>query len=122
MVDLQALLPTKISRNLKGKYMLFYGLPKVGKTTLVSSLPKCLLLAFEPGYNALNNKFIQPITKWTEAKSALQQLKFPAVQEKFDFIAIDTTDWAWDLCVAYVCTQNDVQNIGDIPYGETFAI
>ena len=56
MIDLLNLEPTKISKDLKGKYILIYGRPKIGKTTLASEFPKNLLLAFEPGYNALNNK------------------------------------------------------------------
>lgn len=91
-IDLAALQPTKISRNLKGKYLLIYGLPKTGKTTLLSKLPKVLILAFEPGTNALNNTYVQPIEKWADFKSALRQLKSDAMKEKFDFIGIDTAD------------------------------
>ena len=49
MIDLLNLEPTKISKDLKGKYILIYGRPKIGKTTLASEFPKNLLLAFEPG-------------------------------------------------------------------------
>lgn len=35
MIDLMKLEPTKISRNLRGKYMLFYGLPKILGTNKV---------------------------------------------------------------------------------------
>ena len=92
MIDLLKLEPTKISRNLRGKFLLVYGLPKTGKTTLLSKLPNSLILAFEPGTNALNNAFVQPITKWTEAKEALRDLKKKEVKEKFHFIGIDTAD------------------------------
>ena len=45
MINILELQPTKISRNLKGKFMLVYGEPKTGKTTLLSKLPKSLILA-----------------------------------------------------------------------------
>ena len=77
MIDLLNLEPTKISKDLKGKYILIYGRPKIGKTTLASEFPKNLLLAFEPGYNALNNKMVQPITKWAEFLTVINQLGRP---------------------------------------------
>ena len=45
-IDLLNLEPTKISRDLKGKYILAYGLPKIGKTSLVASFPKSLIFSF----------------------------------------------------------------------------
>ena len=45
-IDLLNLEPTKISRDLKGKYILAYGLPKIGKTSLVASFPKSLIFFF----------------------------------------------------------------------------
>lgn len=122
MIDILNLQPTKISRNLKGKFMLVYGEPKTGKTTLLSKLPHSLILAFEPGTNALNNIMVAPITKWTEFKGILKQLRAPAAQEKYDFIGIDTADIAYEMCEKYVCIQNGVENLGDIPYGKGYAI
>lgn len=120
-IDLLSLEPTRISRNLKGKYMLFYGEPKSGKTTLLSKLPHSLILAFEPGTNALNNAYVQPIMSWTDFKMVLKQLKLPQLKDKFEFIGIDTADIAYELCEKYVCSQNNVENVGDIPYGKFFA-
>ena len=121
-IDLLALEPTQISRNLRGKFLLVYGLPKVGKTTLLSKLPHSLILAFEAGTNALNNAYVQPIKKWTDAKSVLRELRKEAVQEKFHFIGVDTVDIAWSLCEKYICQQNQVQNLGDIPWGRGHAL
>lgn len=121
-IDLMALQPTKISRNLRGKFLLVYGLPKVGKTTLLSKLPHSLILAFEAGTNALNNAYVQPIKKWTDAKSVLRELRKDEVQEKFHFIGVDTADIAWNLCEKYICQQNQVQNLGDIPWGKGYAL
>lgn len=117
MVDLLNLAPTQISRNLKGKYMLLYGAPKVGKTTFLSKIPKTLIMSFEPGTNALNNVYAQPIQTWGDFKMAIQQLRMPELKEKFDIIGIDTADVAYDLCVKQICSNNGVTQIGDIPYG-----
>ena len=84
MIDLLNLQPVTINKDLKGKYILIYGQPKIGKTTLAAQFPRNLLLAFEPGYNALNNKMVQPITKWAEFKTVLRQLERPEVKEKFE--------------------------------------
>ena len=84
-INLLELKPTRISRNLRGKYMLFYGLPKIGKTTLLTKFPKSLILEFETGTNALNNAYVQPISKWTEAKAVLRELR-KGKRPKYDFL------------------------------------
>lgn len=119
MVDLMALEPQKISRNLKGKYIMLYGLPGVGKTSLAAQFPKSLILGFEQGTNALNNVYVQPIKNWNDWKQAANQLirKKDELQAKFENIAIDTVDSAWDLCVKYVCSNAGVEKLGDIPWG-----
>ena len=53
VVDIFNIEPTKISRDLKGKFVLIYGEAKSGKTSFSSLFPKPLLCAFERGYNAL---------------------------------------------------------------------
>lgn len=117
-IDLLNLQPQTISRNLKGKYAMFYGLPGVGKTALAAQFPKILIVGFEMGTNALNNVFVQPAKTWNDWRTICSQLiKKPEVQEKFDTIGIDTVDAAWDLCVKYICNQNGVEKLGDIPWG-----
>ena len=117
MIDLLHLEPTHISKNLKGKYILLYGEPKVGKTTFLSKIPKTLILSFEPGTNALNNVYAQPIATWAEFKMAINQLRMPELKDKFDIVGIDTADVAYDLCVKFICNNNGVTQIGEIPYG-----
>ena len=121
VIDLLNLEPTKISRDLKGKYILAYGLPKIGKTSLVASFPKSLIFSFEPGTNGLNNIYKTNITSWKDFKLAVKQLANDKVKEKFDFVSVDTVDIAYDLCEQYICSTNGVQSIGDIPYGAGWA-
>lgn len=119
-IDLLNLQPTTISRDLKGKYILLYGQPKVGKTTFASQFPNNLLLAFEHGYNAIAGIKAVDITKWSDFKLVLRQLEQPAVRAMYDTITIDTVQIAWNLCESYICAQASVQTIGDIPWGKGY--
>ena len=120
-IDILNLQPTTISRDLKGKYVLVYGAPKVGKTSFAAKFKKNLLCAFEMGYNAIDGIYAQPIQKWSEFKLLLRQLEQPAAKEKFDTITIDTASIAYDLCEQFVCAQNSVQKISEIPWGGGYA-
>lgn len=120
-IDILNIKPTVISRDLRGKYILIYSLPKVGKTTLACQFPKNLLLAFEHGYNAISGAMAQDITRWSEFKQVLRQLKKSEAKEIYNTITIDTLSIAWDLCEQYVCQQNGVQSIGEIPWGAGYA-
>ena len=118
MIDLLSLEPQRISRDLKGKYILLYGLPGVGKTSLASEFKNVLIAGFEMGTNALNNVYVQPIKTWKDWRDMVKQLcTKDALKDKFDSIAIDTADFAWDLCIKWICSQNGVEKLGDIPWG-----
>ena len=119
-LDILNLEPTTISRDLKGKYVLIYGAPKVGKTSFAAKFKKNLLCAFEMGYNAIGGIYAQPIQKWSEFKLLLRQLEQPAAKEKFDTVTIDTASIAYDLCEQFVCAQNGVQKISEIPWGQGY--
>lgn len=95
-------------------------MPKSGKTYTASKFPKSLLLGFEKGYNAIPGIMAQPIEKWSDFKAVLRQLKTDEAKEKFKTIIVDTLDIAYSLCEKYVCAQNGVQAIGDIPFGKGF--
>lgn len=120
-IDIFNLQPTVISKDLGGKYILIYGKPKCGKTSLSAQFPKNLLLAFEKGYNAIGGLKAVDITKWADFKMTLRQLERPEARELYDTVTIDTTAIAWDLCEQYVCAQNSVQKISDIPWGAGYA-
>jgi hypothetical protein len=116
-LDLLNLQPTVISRDLKGKFVCIYSIPKAGKTSLACQFPKNLLLGFEHGWNAISGAMAVDITKWSDFKLYLRQLEKAELKEKFNTITIDTVGLAWEMCEQYVCTQNGVQKIADIPWG-----
>ena len=116
-IDILNLQPTVISKDLKGKFICIYSLPKVGKTSLACQFPKNLLLGFEHGWNAISGAMAIDVKKWSDFKQILRQLEKPEAQEKYNTITIDTVGIAWDYCEQYVCAQHGVQTIGDIPWG-----
>ena len=116
-VDIFSIKPSVISRDLKGKYVLIYGKEKSGKTTAAASFPKALLCAFERGYNGLGGVMAADISSWSDFKSILRQLEKPEAKDLYQTIIIDTVSIAWDQCEQFICRQNGVQKIGDIPWG-----
>jgi len=116
-IDILNIQPSVISRDLRGKYVLLYGRPKSGKTTAACSFPNSLLIAFERGYNAIGGVRAVDITKWADFKAVLRQLQKPEAQQMYETIIIDTISIAWEYCEQYVCAQNGVQKIADIPWG-----
>ena len=122
MIDILSIEPTVISRDLKGKYLLLYGKPKTGKTTMASRFPKNLLIAFEKGYNAIDGIKAVDVNKWSEFRQVLKQLEKPEAREMYDTITIDTTTIAYEMCEQFVCSQNGVQSIRDIPWGQGWTL
>lgn len=116
-VDIFSIKPSVISRDLKGKYVLIYGKEKSGKTTAAASFPKALLCAFERGYNGLGGVMAQDINSWSDFKAVLRQLEKPEAKELYQTIIIDTVSIAWDQCEQFICRQNGVQKINEIPWG-----
>ena len=117
-IDIFSLEPSKISRDLKGKFLLIYGQPKTGKSTFGSQLPRALFMNFEQGTNALAGIKSQPILRWTDAKKVLTQLRKPQAKEIFDTIVVDTASIAWQLCEKYICQRENVDSIRDVPWGQ----
>lgn len=116
-IDILNIQPSVISRDLRGKYILLYGKPKCGKTTAATQFSKALLCAFEKGYNAIGGIKPVDINKWADFKMVLRQLEKPEAKEMYETIVMDTVSIAWDLCEQFICAQNGVQKIGDVPWG-----
>lgn len=120
MVDIFSIKPSVISKDLKGKYILLYGAPKVGKTSFAVQAPRCFVCQFENGTNALSGVIGAPIMKWADMKSIVSQLRKPQGRENFDTVAIDTVTIAWNLCEKYICQREGVESVRDIPWGQGF--
>ena len=120
-IDILAIQPQVISRDLRSKYLLLAGPPKIGKTEFCTMAPDALVLAFEIGTNARPGAMIQKIDTWSTFKLVLRQLEKPEAKAKFSTICIDTVAIAYNLCEQFICAQNGVQKISDIPYGGGYA-
>ena len=116
-IDILNIEPTVISRDLKGKFVCIYSLPKVGKTSMACQFPKNLLCGFEHGWNALAGIKPIEITRWSDFKLVLRQLEKPEAKAMYDTVTLDTVGIAWQMCEDFVCAQHGVQKIGDIPWG-----
>ena len=121
LVDILSIQPQVITRDLRSKFLLLAGPPKIGKTEFCTMAPDALILAFEVGTNARPGAMVQKIDTWSTFKLVLRQLDKPEAKEKFSTICIDTVGIAYDLCEKYICAQAGVQKIGDIPYGGGYA-
>jgi hypothetical protein len=84
---------------------------------MACQFPNNLLLAFEKGYNAIAGVKPVDVTKWSDFKLVLRQLEKPEARQLYDTVTIDTVGIAWEMCEQFVCSQNGVQKIADIPWG-----
>ena len=121
-IDIFAIKPHEVSRDLCGYTVLLYGQPKTGKTTTAAQFPQALLCAFETGYLAIPGVMAQPVNKWSEFKQILKQLDSDQAHQQFKNVIVDTVDIAYDLCEKYVCNQNGVSTVGDLAYGKGYAL
>lgn len=48
---------------------------------------------------------------------ALRDLEDSRSKERFKTVIIDTVSICWEMCEKFICQQNGVQKIGDIPWG-----
>lgn len=133
-IDILNIEPNVVSKDIRGYSFLFYGGPKVGKTTLATRFPKHLLLGFEKGYNALPGISAAPINNWSEFLQVLGQLKAEKRKHemakakgenyelKYETIIIDIADIAWTYCEKYILAREGVDRIKDVPYGQGWAL
>lgn len=119
-IDLLALEPTVITRDLSNKYILLAAPYKFGKTTFMSNVPGALVLSFEPGLNARAGVYAQKITSWSDLKQVCRQLSKPEVMSKFKCVCFDTIEIAANLCQEFVCARAGVQAMSDVPYGKLY--
>jgi GTPase SAR1 family protein len=118
MIDLLKIEPHEVSSAISGYAIGFYGDPGSGKTSTALQAPKPLMLATEKGYLTHPGTMAVDITSWTDALSAVAQLRKPEVKERFQTIIIDTIDLLVDMGEDYVCQTNGVKTLSDIPWGQ----
>ena len=121
-IDIFSVQPHQVSRDMRGYSVFLYGGWKTGKTTTAVKFPKHFLLAFEKGYSAIPGAMAQPINSWSEFRQVLKQLKDEKAKQMFETIILDTADIAYDYCSKYVCSNNGVDTVSDIPFGKGYGL
>lgn len=99
-MSLKDLKPHVVSTNMEEYIQIIIGLRKTGKTTLFRDLIKKkygnpragLLLAFEKGYNALNDVVPQSVEDWSHFENLIDELIYDKAEMPYKMIAIDTID------------------------------
>lgn len=76
--------PAKATDDLR--HLVIYGLPKIGKTTICSQLPDCLIIGFEKGIDYVEGYKVR-IRKYNELKEVLKDLMNDT---RFKFVVFDT--------------------------------
>ena len=94
------LLPTEKTKKKTDnpKNLIMFGLPKVGKTTLLSMLPKCLIVDFEDGTDYVESYAVK-VSNYKQLFALAKELKETPGQ--FEFIAFDTTTALEDIALPY---------------------
>lgn len=119
-INLMELQPTKLCKDLRGRFIEIFGREKSGKTSTAVLWPKPLLCAFEVGYHALANIYAADIDSWSTFKDICRQLKKPEMKERFETIIIDTAGIAYSMCEDYIKQQHGVTEISEIAWGRGF--
>jgi len=121
MIDILNLEPSVIRKDLASKYVLVYGAPKSGKTSIAAQIEGNLILAFERGTNMISGAKIAPIEKWSDAKLILRQLESDEAKAMYRCVTIDTVGIAYDMCSDFICKAHGVKNLSDIEWGKGYA-
>lgn len=93
---------------------------KAGKTSFAAQAPKNLMLCSEKGLNAIAGVKAIDITKWTQLKTVVSQLRRDEAKEMYDTVTLDTVTLFWDLCVDFICARHNVDSLSEIDWGRGY--
>lgn len=108
--------------------MLIYGAPGSGKTTFATSHPHSFVISTEPG-TQFQKAADRRVERWAPDPSGKdRRLDFVRMVEGvrmarqsgklktmgYNTVILDTISGLYDLCVAYVCEKNGVQDLGEV--------
>lgn len=98
---------------------LLYGVPGIGKTTLISKLPNMLLIDLENGSNFLDVKRV----KATSFNDLLDVITWIGTDEQFkliEHVAIDTLTEIDKFIISDVCKENEWETIEEPGFGKGY--
>ena len=100
--------------------LLLYGAPKVGKTSLLSSLDDCLIIDTEKGARMIEG-YIQEVNSRDELINTLIDIK-DSKDVSYKYIAIDTIDKVAEWAERRVCEEESVKSIADLAFGKGYGL
>ena len=100
------------------KILLIYGPPKIGKTTMLSKLDKCLILDTEQGARMVDGHIVEVDSR----KALIDLIKKAKDGHSFKYIALDTIDKVVQWAETAVCEEHEVQSLADLPFGKGWGL
>ena len=100
--------------------LILFGPSKIGKTTMLSKLPECLIVDTEQGSKYLSALKVN-VSSLNDLRELHTALSAPGAP-RYKYLAIDVIDSVADWVEAAVVAENKVAVIGDIPYGGGYSI
>lgn len=102
------------------RFLIFFGKPKSGKTTLLSMLDGCLIIDLEGGSEFLEALSIQArnINDLAEIANQIRQKISQTGQKPYKYIAIDNATRLEEMCLGYAATLYRQTPMGKIYKGE----
>lgn len=106
----------------QGSCILLYGPPKVGKTTLITSMPDPFVIATERGHRYVKDKlnkrllYLPSAKRWAQFKALMKSGKLQKLKPKS--IIIDTIYPLYDAAMRYVCEKKGIEHPADLSHGK----
>lgn len=95
--------------------VLVYAPPGTGKTTLVASVPKVLILDWDRGADQTSAHRITGPSTWTESLQLVRDIS--SDPSGYRALAIDTVDPLEEMCARHVCEAAKKPTIADFGFG-----
>lgn len=109
--------PTPPTEDLSRMFLLIYGPPKIGKSTLASTFPDALFVATEQGLRFLNVLQV-PCVEWLAFKEIVGKLIEEDAKARYKTIVIDTVDLLYTACELYVCNKHNLAHPSEEEWGK----
>ena len=113
-------LPKQVVKSTRNnpRLLTLFGQSKVGKTTILTKLPNCLIVDTEKGTDLIDALKVN-VSNLKELADLYKSLIEERKENKFhyDFIALDTLDKIVEWLDTAICKNHGVTNLIDIPYG-----
>lgn len=105
-------------KQVKSLKVVIYGPEGIGKSTFAAAFPEPLFIDTEDSTKFMDVRRFKKPQSWTEL---LEQVKYirdtPGVCKT---LAVDTADWAEQLCISSLCASKKLEGIEDMGYGKGY--